>query len=502
MIDLFSPEPNCYGHYDALLDEEDVSKGGKLTGKRWSVWKPWSIDSWISHLDGITRFGAMPLREDGTVRFIAADIDEYEGLNLIDIAKRLGKIFPQATLARSKSGGAHIYIFFSEDVKVKAVRSKMVELVAFLGLGTHLDAIFPKQDFLDRNKDERGTWINVPYHKAETAMNYCFDLTTGAAFGFEEWLPFALAHRVTEKEFNAIEFKKSLTFKSGPPCLEHIFGQGVETARNISLLNAGTFFKKSSMTNWEQRLQEANAQFENPLPSKELATIVGSLAKRDYKYQCDQAPLSSHCARPLCRMRRWGIAQSGAFPIIASLTKHNTTPPVWWVYMDDGKKMQINTDALQNQMAFQKACMEQLNTMPPMMERNDWHAMMIELYKNLTVIDVPETGTTQGVTKELIFDFLTSKATGDTLEDLAKDKPVLFENHYLWRMKDMNAYMGRRSVQRVELNILGALLHEMGCVVLNIHVGKTTYQVYKLKANKVHAQQESYDDPAIAASPL
>jgi len=49
---------------------------------------------------------------------------------------------------------------------------------------------------------------------------------------------------------------------------------------------------------------------------------------------------------------------------MSSLSKYNSEPPLW--FMDiNGKRVELETDSLFNQIAFQKACVEKVNMLPP-----------------------------------------------------------------------------------------------------------------------------------------
>ena len=41
-----------------------------------------------------------------------------------------------------------------------------------------------------------------------------------------------------------------------------------------------------------------------------------------------------------------------------------------------GRRVELTTDDLQTPQRFQKACMEQIHVMPPMMKMQDWRAIV------------------------------------------------------------------------------------------------------------------------------
>jgi hypothetical protein len=132
---------------------------------RW-VHKPVTLAHYEAHLRGFGKgLGIAPLRDDGTIRFAAIDLDEPD----FDAARDMQKFLPgDSFIERSRSGNAHVWVFFSDDVLAWPVRG--ILKAAIEAAGKMSVEVFPKQDRLFpelRSMPERpevGNYINLPFH--------------------------------------------------------------------------------------------------------------------------------------------------------------------------------------------------------------------------------------------------------------------------------------------------------------------------------------------------
>lgn len=104
--------------------------------------------------------GIAPLRENGTVTFAAIDLDAPD----FEAASTMQGLLPgQAWIERSRSGNAHIWVFFAEPVEAWSVRGILREATA--AIGNPKIEVFPKQDRLRAGMF--GNYINLPYYGFE-----------------------------------------------------------------------------------------------------------------------------------------------------------------------------------------------------------------------------------------------------------------------------------------------------------------------------------------------
>ena len=65
-------------------------------------------------------------------------------------------------LCRSKSGGAHIYLFIDERVSASLLQRKLRQLLGFHRFRTSRDIFLNKHSYL-LERGDRGSTLNMPY---------------------------------------------------------------------------------------------------------------------------------------------------------------------------------------------------------------------------------------------------------------------------------------------------------------------------------------------------
>ena len=74
-------------------------------------------------------------------------------------------------VCKSKSGGAHVFLFVKESCTAKEMQMKLTEIAAWLGYGD--SEIFPKQ--IELNQRGTGNFLNLPYNHPEYPTRYALD---------------------------------------------------------------------------------------------------------------------------------------------------------------------------------------------------------------------------------------------------------------------------------------------------------------------------------------
>jgi hypothetical protein len=189
---LFDGFENGHGRYHL---SGKTRADGKLEGKgRW-VAKPIADALIEQHLKGKgDGAGIGPLRSDNTCKFAVLDIDVYDPEQTLAWAKRLdGK---QRILCKSKSGGAHVYLFFDEDLPGDYVQDRMRALSYAMDIAGC--EVFPKQTHLA--PDGKPNWINLPYY----GDTRCALKGDGTEMTLDEFLDYAESHKLTRDDLDAI----------------------------------------------------------------------------------------------------------------------------------------------------------------------------------------------------------------------------------------------------------------------------------------------------------
>lgn len=152
--------------------------------------EPLTQRNYARHLDGVESLGVYPLREDGRCKWGAVDIDEGDdpgsAIRVLGALSDLG-LHPGCYLARSRSKGWHVLVFFSDWVLAHGVRRVLTAAVA----AAHLDPrteVFPKQDALPSNGF--GNYLNLPYFARHNrdGRRMLYDLKHLEPIPFAAWI--------------------------------------------------------------------------------------------------------------------------------------------------------------------------------------------------------------------------------------------------------------------------------------------------------------------------
>ena len=243
-----------------------------------------TLQNYSDHLEGRTSLGVVPITDDDLCKFGALDDDSHKKDKTKPVVpwtkakyqKLLDKIkflkLP-LTVAKSKSGGAHMYLFLDKYYKAEDVRHILTKMAYALGYERDSIEIYPKQKTL-KNKDGTkgdGSFINLPYHSGNTRVLLDFE---GNELNTSEGLLYA-SRRVTN-ESNWSKFK----------LLDHSKSQD----RNNRTFAATAFFKKYYPDEWEQKVKDYNQLFNDPplgegpddKDSELEKTVISSNEKKDY----------------------------------------------------------------------------------------------------------------------------------------------------------------------------------------------------------------------------
>ncbi len=454
---LFRGLERAYGTYE--IDGSTKHDGAKRGGKAVTLRRPISLGLWENHLAGKAGLGVIPIRDDSSCFFGAIDIDVYP-LDLVEIAGKIKDLNLPLLPCRSKSGGVHAYIFFSESVPASLLVPKLKDMAAALGYGGC--ETFPKQTQVLVDRGDIGNWINMPYFNAGAPDRYGIKLD-GSAMTAEEFLSAAEALKQTEALLKKVKVRAP-DLQDGPPCLQHLIKQGFPAGtRNDGLAALCVYLRKSNPMGWKEEAFEYNEKyFVPPLELSEVRQIVESSGKKEYFYPCQKNPIKPHCDAGTCKKRRHGISQTTDLPNLGGLTKYNSNPPVWFVEVEGGGRMELSTDALQNQGLFQKRCMEVLHVMPPALGKGVWTETISKLLEKVHVIEAPLEATPAGQLMEHLENFFGMPSQAKTREDLITGKPWLDGGLFHFRLKNFKDYLKRQNFRELEDHKIASTLQERG----------------------------------------
>jgi hypothetical protein len=446
--------------FKALFEGSDVAHGqttvgrtkrsGKAEAKSFVVREPLTIEKVENHLRGGQGIGSIPIDTSNKCRFGAIDIDDYD-LNLNDVVRRVNESKAPLVVCRSKSGGAHLFLFLNTYEQAALVREYLIELSSSLGFAGR--EIFPKQDTILVDRGDVGNFINLPYFDAENTMRYGLD-DRGEALPLEEFLTRAESKRcnLADLEVHTLRNQEeALDLKDYPPCIRRIIAAGgFANNRNISLFHSAVAIRKDRPDDWKEGLEEFNARYmQPPLPAIEVSTIQKQHERKpDYGFKCQDSPMKDYCDRELCRQAKYGIGGAGGetFPEINGLTILLSDPRVYYVNVD-GKRIELTTSQLNNPRDFQVKCLYDLRFRPPLLKESDWNQLVNKLLKEAVEVPVAEELTIVGQFRDLLRQYCTSRTRAMAPEEVALGKPWTDGGFHYFKIAGLEHFLHKRDFQ-------------------------------------------------------
>ncbi len=491
LMSLFDGFKKAYGVYSGTLAKEE---DGKMTGKRASITGDVTVELWRDHLSGKQGLGVIPINENSEVKFAAIDIDTYD-LDLYKLNKQIMEKKLPLVLCRTKSGGAHLYLFLSEFHDAGEIQRKMREIAAVLGFGG--SEIFPKQTKIVASRGDVGNWINMPYFKAHDTQRYALD-NENMQVDLSGFIMMAEFRKKTPQEFLQIKLEDTQHLVGGPPCLNHLISMGFpKGTRNNGLLNLGVYAKKVNPDGWQELVNELNTKYmDPPLDASEVMGVIKSLMKKEFFYMCKQSPIAQYCNAPKCKARKYGIGMGDTgMPKFGGLTKLCTIPPVWFLEVEGGGRMELTTDELQNPRFFQHKCMESFNIMPILPKADVWQELISSLLSSANEVPVPAEMTPKGELLQHLEDFCTSRVQAKTVDDILLGKPWNSNKYYYFRMKDFYDYLERRKFNRMQKQHITMYMKDWGMEHKFWNVRGKGVNCAAIKEDMFTKQEKSFETP-------
>ena len=120
-----------------------IGRNGKADADSRIVRESLTLQKIQDHLDGSRGVGAIPINQENKCRWGALDVDVYD-LDHQTLQQKIQKLKLPLVHCRSKSGGAHLFLFLTHYEQAAIVREYLEEMAVALG---HSGCeIFPKQD--------------------------------------------------------------------------------------------------------------------------------------------------------------------------------------------------------------------------------------------------------------------------------------------------------------------------------------------------------------------
>ena len=457
LFEIFPGLTRAYGQF--FITER---KGPKLDGYGKTLRESYSENLWNEHLDGKTGLGVIPINEDSKCKWGCLDVDDYS----VDIEK-ISKQFVKKNLlvCRSKSGGAHIFIFTKKFVSAKSMIDKLKEIQKAFGFVKY--DLRPQQSKLLDEKDV-GSWLNMPYFGGKETDRYAlYDGKVLSPEHFIQWIEKFAVDSLDDidlsfiKKINKIEEK----LPGGPPCLQDLLSQGpiAQGGRNNGLFNIGVYLRKRYEDDWQDYLEEYNDKYiDPPLKPREFTEVSKSLDKKTYNYKCNDSPINSFCKRTKCLTCEFGISDNGIMPILNGITKILTNPPQYFITLNEKKIGPLESKQIFNFIDFKQVVFENLDMLIPKQSDKLWTETVNDLMSRVENVEAPEDSSNQGRLFNLLETFCTGSTTSEEFDDLLRGKAVISEEYTEFRINDFMEFLDRHRFKEFKLNQITAYLKDLG----------------------------------------
>ncbi len=475
---MFAGRGSWYGTYS--LDNVTVESNGKNKGQAVTLNKPVTDELWSNHLEGKGHgLGIVPIRDDATCVFGALDIDSYNDFDPAKVARQIAELQIPMVVCRSKSGGAHLYLFASTPIPAVDYRKKLGEIRLKLGLPQKTE-VFPKQNALTSEKDA-GSWINMPYFDARMSVRYAYS-STGDALSPEDFLDRAETLRqgveFFEKPLVTKKDKQHPHIPGGPPCLQALTQIKVAMGgRNDGLLNFAIYYRKAFPGEWEEKTRQCNKDFfDPPMDANEVEMVINSAIKNPgYMYTCKRPPIDVHCDGALCRTRPHGVGRIGSskdnkeegapdgrpFPELGQLRKLSTQPPTWF-WDINGQAVEFSTEELLTPKLFMHKVSNILTIAPKMPNETKWVGVVDEHMSMAQHIEAPDDSSQRGFFMGLLERFCTGRAISTEKDEVLGGRPYSDGELVWFRMQDLVGFLTKHRFFSLDAPKITAIFHVEG----------------------------------------
>lgn len=445
---LFRGRRDAYGKY-GTEQYSPIKQKMEISQSAVTVRGAVTLDLWSAHLEGHAPLGIVPIDENWQCHWGCIDVDDYE-INHVQMMEKINHL-PFVT-CRTKSGGAHLFLFCQEPVPAELLQAALRSMAASLSLGR--SEIFPKQTSTLEERGDVGNWLNMPYYGGDASRVAL--RPTGLGMTEEEFLDHASSKKVDKsflEEWSNIRPAAPPPQSSGdkpppgsagpgdetnplyhaPPCLQHLCLNGFpEGTGNNGFLNLCVYLRRRWPDDWQDRaLTYSVKYFDPPRPRQEVEDVLRRLRSRDYQYRCRDVPIVDVCRSDLCRTRRFGVGSGEDVPKISGMSVLDTDPPLWFVDVD-GRRVEIRTEDLQVYNKFQRVCMEQLHVAFLAMKQADWLSILNEAMRGLVRVEAPLDIGDKGRFVELVVEFCVDRRMAN--------RPDEIKNGLTWHDDETDEY--------------------------------------------------------------
>ena len=379
-------------HGVTYVDKKGVD-GQKIKGKSFVQRQDVTQKMWADHLQGLEpSLGIIPINDENNCKWGCVDIDSYAGFDHKKLINKIKHLQLPLLVFRSKSGGAHVFLFTTVPVEAKLMRDKLLSISAVLGYGG--SEVFPKQIKL-KSKEDTGNFLNLPYFNGDETTRYCFN-DEGEAVNLERFYRLYDLYKRTPEQLEQLQIKRPESeFNDGPPCLESMTQTDIKDGRDRILYQYIQYAKRKWPENWQVKINAFNYKYfekhlEGPLEDKIVQGKIKFNDGKDLGFKCNEEPMCNHCDKNLCRTRKFGIGGESVFPSLTDLQKVLLDEPYYWVNVDGDRVKLDNIDYLMEQRLFRRTVAKQINKKPPRITVKEFEKYTDQLLSGVEEVEAPQ----------------------------------------------------------------------------------------------------------------
>ena len=492
-IEIFSGLERAYGQTQSRSKNES----GKLEAKSWIEKEPLTEQKWIDHLDGKEpSLGIIPIKDDNTCTWGAIDIDTYDGFDHKKLIKTIIEKKLPLVVCKSKSGGAHIFLFVKQSCSAKDMQMKLAEIAAWIGYGE--SEVFPKQ--IELNSKGTGNFLNLPYNHPEYPTRYALNDNGDALdtlYSFIEYYETKVVDKITDVVIDKPVTKKSNDdFKNAPPCLVTLASQGfAEGSRNMAMFQLGVYLRQRFPEQLETKLDYYNTKyFSPPLPSREVLTILKQVEDKKYFYKCEDPTFKSVCEKIRCQTMKFGIGNSASNDI-TSLKKWVSDNPMYEV-THNGKVIILSLDQLANHGEYRKATIAQANESPRPIAPAIWADIVDGLLKNMgegDYIHLPGEVTAKGQFLDQLKIFLENNGGAKDRQDVLQGMVYEHEKYLFFKPQSFRDFLKMKRFTKMSDSHQYKIFSEFGGNTAKLRVNNKAEHCWKVASTIVDAEYKLKD---------
>ena len=475
----------AYGQYQ----KGDREENGKQKGKAFIVRKQVTDDLWKNHIEGKgPALGIIPITESNNCKWGCIDIDEYN-LNHHDLISRIRNLKLPLVVCRSKSGGAHVFLFTKDFVPAIRMQKTLKKMAK--SLGHEGCEIFPKQTEILVERGDTGNFLNLPYYNGTSGLRYALD-DNGKAASLESF--YSMYDKYVQDKLEEIKVEETKVldaFPDGPPCLNKLAIQGFgEGARNNALFNIAVYYKQAKPDSWQDELVKANQNYVNPpLSNGEVQQLIKSVSRKGYdKYRCKDAPINAVCQSGLCRTKRFGVGYGEEeLPVLGSLTKYTSKPPQWFLNVNEDR-IELKSEQLYSAPLFALACLDQANLVIPVPKPKDWKQNYLKpLLQSIQEVEPLQSLDPVNEIMDLLQDWTTNRQNARTLDDIFNKLPYTDDKreYTYFRMDDFFNFCKKNNWE-LDKTKTGNLIKQLDVFIdeVRLEIKKQHPRLIQIKAMK------------------